>query len=74
MSLTGEQVDILQRWHQLPEDVAEDILEEMRSTGVRMHNTFQNVGKAGYAFNALQRMLLPKNLRASSKTTVNVQS
>ena len=74
MSLTGEQVAILQRWHQLPESVAADTLEDMRSLGVRMHNTFNNVGKAGYAFNALQRMLLPKTLRASAKTTVSVQS
>ena len=37
----------------------------MRRDGVRMQNTFKNVGKAyTYAFNALQRLLLPASLRA----------
>ncbi|KAL1522600.1 hypothetical protein AB1Y20_017583 [Prymnesium parvum] len=74
MSVTSEQVDILRRWHQLPEEAAETVLDSMRRNGVRMHNTFQNVGKAGYAFNRLQRMLLPKSLRATADTTAKVQS
>ena len=49
-------------------------LTRRRRVGVRMHNTFQNVGKAGYAFNSMQRMLLPKSLRATADTTVRVQS
>jgi hypothetical protein len=43
----------------------------MRRDGVRMQNTFKNVGKAGYAFNALQRLLLPASLRAPKDTTVS---
>ena len=47
------------------------LLDAMRRDGVRMQNTFKNVGKAGYAFNALQRLLLPASLRAPKDTTVS---
>jgi hypothetical protein len=39
-----------------------------------MENTLKNVGKAGYAFNGLQVMLLPKNMRAPKGSTANSQS
>ena len=50
---------------------AQPLLDAMRRDGVRMQNTFKNVGKAGYAFNALQRLLLPASLRAPKDTTVS---
>mmetsp|Transcript_91265 Transcript_91265/g.274063 ORF Transcript_91265/g.274063 Transcript_91265/m.274063 type:complete len:92 (+) Transcript_91265:232-507(+) len=74
MSVTAEQVELLHRWHELPEERADAVLDSMRRVGVRMHNTFQNVGKKGYAFNTLQRMFFPKSLRATADTTVRVQS
>jgi len=71
MSVTAEQVALLRRRHELPETEAQPLLDAMRRDGVRMENTFKNVGKAGYAFNALQRMLLPASLRAPKDTTVS---
>ena len=70
MSVTAEQVALLRRRHELPESEAQPLLDAMRRDGVRMQNTFKNVGKAGYAFNALQR-LLPASLRAPKDTTVS---
>ena len=71
MSVTAEQVALLRRRHELPETEAQPLLDAMRRDGVRMQNTFKNVGKAGYAFNALQRLLLPASLRAPKDTTVS---
>ena len=62
---------LLRRRHELPETEAQPLLDAMRRDGVRMQNTFKNVGKAGYAFNALQRLLLPASLRAPKDTTVS---
>ena len=53
------------------DEVVASLLDAMRRDGVRMQNTFKNVGKAGYAFNALQRLLLPASLRAPKDTTVS---
>ena len=51
------------------------MLEAMRRDGCRMENTLKNVGKRGYAFNALQRVLLPSSLRPDANTTcAGVQS
>ena len=71
MSVTAEQVALLRRRHELPKSEAQPLLDAMRRDGVRMQNTFKNVGKAGYAFNALQRLLLPASLRAPKDTTVS---
>ena len=46
------------------------MLSMMRRDGTRMENTKKNVGKRGYAFNALQRLLLPSNLRPEKHTTL----
>ena len=74
MSVTMDQVSVLTRWHQLPAADAHRLLDEMRRDGCRMENTRKNVGKRGYAFNSLQRLLLPQNLRAPADTIANVQS
>lgn len=63
MSVTAEQVQLLQRFHQLPLRQAQTLLDTMRREGCRMENTLKNVGQAGYAFNWLQRQLLPDSLR-----------
>ncbi len=64
------QVGLLSRWHQLPAPEAARLLDQMRRDGCRMENTRKNVGKRGYAFNRLQRLMLPQSLRAPSDTTV----
>lgn len=70
MSVTAEQVSLLQQWHQCSAAGAQRLLDEMRRDGCRMENTRKNVGKRGYAFNGLQRALLPKGLRAAKDTTI----
>ena len=74
MSVTAEQVAVLERWHHLDPGSAPALLDNFRRSGVRMYNTLQNVGKSGYAFNAFQRLLLPRMLRAAANTTVKAQS
>ena len=69
--VVSKTVALLRRRHELPEMEAQPLLDAMRRDGVRMQNTFKNVGKAGYAFNALQRLLLPASLRAPKDTTVS---
>jgi len=70
MSITAEQTAILCRRHGLQGHHAQPMLDAMRRGGVRMHNTTKNVGRTGYAFNALQRLLLPTSLRAPADTTL----
>jgi hypothetical protein len=75
MSVTAEQVTLLRRHHRLPAGEVSPMLEAMRRDGCRMENTLKNVGKRGYAFNALQRVLLPSSLRPDANTTcAGVQS
>ena len=70
MSVTAEQVQLLRMHHELPAYDATRVLLEMRGEGCRMENTRKNVGKRGYAFNALQRLLLPESLRPAAATTL----
>ena len=70
MSVTAEQVDLLRRYHSLSPAVVGPLCNRMRETGCRMENTRKNVGKSGYAFNALQRLLLPSSLRPTAATTL----
>lgn len=70
MSVTAEQVHLLQHHHMLPRQDAARLLYEMRGEGCRMENTRKNVGKRGYAFNRLQRLLLPESLRPAAATTL----
>ena len=70
MSVTAEQVRLLQFNHSLPYAAAGPLLDSMRGEGCRMENTRKNVGKSGYAFNGLQRLLLPESLRPAAATTL----
>jgi len=70
MSVTADQVELLQRYHALPAQAAGPMLTAMRGEGCRMENTLKNVGKRGYAFNSLQRLLLPASLRPAAATTL----
>ncbi|CAH0514228.1 unnamed protein product [Peronospora belbahrii] len=63
MSVTLEQVRILQRHHDLPAHRVPATVSVMRSHGVRIENALKNTGKRQFAFNKLQRSLLPEEYR-----------
>ncbi|RLN97948.1 hypothetical protein BBJ28_00008636 [Nothophytophthora sp. Chile5] len=63
MSVTLEQVRILQRHHDLPVHRVPATVSVMRSHGVRIENALKNTGKRQFAFNKLQRSLLPEDYR-----------
>ncbi|KAI9922224.1 hypothetical protein PsorP6_000229 [Peronosclerospora sorghi] len=63
MSVTLEQVRILQRHHDLPAHRVAATVSVMRSHGVRIENALKNTGKRQFAFNKLQRSLLPEDYR-----------
>lgn len=63
MSVTLEQVRILQRHHDLPLHRIPATVSVMRSHGVRIENALKNTGKRQFAFNKLQRSLLPEEYR-----------
>ena len=58
MSVTLEHAFLLARHHGVSEDVV-DVADTMRAFGVRKDNVKLNTGKTGYAFNALQKRMLP---------------
>ncbi|CAI5744269.1 unnamed protein product [Peronospora destructor] len=68
MSVTLEQVRLLSENHGLPEEFAVRTVSTMRSNGVRLENAFKNTGKRQYAFNALQRSLLPDEYKCPEGT------
>uniref|UniRef100_K3XCX0 Uncharacterized protein n=1 Tax=Globisporangium ultimum (strain ATCC 200006 / CBS 805.95 / DAOM BR144) TaxID=431595 RepID=K3XCX0_GLOUD len=63
MSVTLEQVRILHRHHDLPDNRIPATVSVMRSHGVRIENALKNTGKRQFAFNKLQRSLLPEEYR-----------
>ncbi|DBA04615.1 TPA: hypothetical protein N0F65_012198 [Lagenidium giganteum] len=63
MSVTLEQVRILHRHHDLPAHRIPATVSVMRSHGVRIENALKNTGKRQFAFNKLQRSLLPEEYR-----------
>lgn len=63
MSVTLEQVRILHRHHDLPDNRIPATVSVMRSHGVRIENALKNTGKRQFAFNKLQRSLLPEDYR-----------
>ncbi|GLD99561.1 hypothetical protein PINS_up008287 [Pythium insidiosum] len=68
MSVTLEQGRLLVQHHGLPEAKKADIVAAMRSQGVRLENAFKNTGRRVFAFNALQRSLLPEEYRCPPQT------
>jgi hypothetical protein len=68
MSVTLEQGRILVERHGLPASKKAGIVSVMRSEGVRIENAFKNTGRRVFAFNALQRSLLPEEYRCPPQT------
>ncbi|KAG7384042.1 Phosphatidylinositol 3,4,5-trisphosphate-dependent Rac exchanger 2 protein [Phytophthora pseudosyringae] len=68
MSVTLEQVHLLSENDGLPEEFAVRTVSTMRSNGVRLENALKNTGKRQYAFNALQRSLLPDEYKCPEGT------
>ncbi|KAI9911547.1 hypothetical protein PsorP6_009288 [Peronosclerospora sorghi] len=68
MSVTLEQVRLLSENHGLPDEFAVRTVSTMRSNGVRLENALKNTGKRQYAFNTLQRSLLPDEYKCPEGT------
>lgn len=68
MSVTLEQIQLLCEHHGLPQEFVVRTVSTMRSNGVRLENAFKNTGKRQYAFNALQRSLLPEEYKCPEGT------
>jgi hypothetical protein len=68
MSVTLEQGRILVQQHGLRESKKAGIVAVMRSEGVRIENALKNTGRRVFAFNALQRSLLPEEYRCPPQT------
>ena len=68
MSVTLEQVRLLSENHGLPEEFVVRTVSTMRSNGVRLENALKNTGKRQYAFNSLQRSLLPDEYKCPEGT------
>ncbi|CAI5738557.1 unnamed protein product [Peronospora destructor] len=69
MSVTLEQGRILVQHHGLREHKKASIVSVMRSEGVRIENALKNTGRRVFAFNALQRSLLPEEYRCPPRTS-----
>ncbi|TMW55884.1 hypothetical protein Poli38472_008532 [Pythium oligandrum] len=68
MSVTLEQGHLLADYHGLPAEFLTRTISTMRSNGVRLENAFKNTGKRQFAFNSLQRSLLPDEYKCPEGT------
>lgn len=74
MSCTLEQCRILSLNHNLREDTFYPTLDAMRLTGTRIYNAQKNVGERCYAFNKLQRLMIPYDYRAPEGSYKKLQT
>ena len=73
MAVTMEQARLLHERHAVTEMEASELLDTMRSHGVRWLNMRKNMGALGqYAFNFLQLRLLPEGYRAPKGTYTQI--
>ena len=73
MAVTAEQARLLHERHAVSEAEASELLDAMRSHGVRWLNMRKNVGQLGqYAFNWIQQRLLPEGYRAPKGTYAGI--
>lgn len=63
MSVTWDQARVLYEQHGLSEQHVQHALNLMRTEGVRKLNVLKNTAQSAYAFNVLQRSLLPAIFR-----------
>nr|CCA21139.1 inositol3 putative [Albugo laibachii Nc14] len=68
MSVTLEQGHILMHHHNLAKQEVTRVVSTMRSNGVRLVNVMKNTQKFNYAFNSLQRSILPEEYRCPEGT------
>jgi inositol polyphosphate-4-phosphatase len=73
MAITWEQSRILYEEHGLSESTYQLSMNLMRSEGVRRFNVFKNTGQSSYAFNLIQRNLLPTVYRPPESACGNVE-
>ena len=74
MSSTLEQCRILSLSHNMREDMFYKTLDSMRLTGTRIFNAEKNIGERCYAFNKLQRLMLPYDYRAPDGSYKKLQT
>jgi len=74
MSITWEMSRILEVYHKLPPSNVAAATDEMRVQGVRLENCWKNIGQKKFAFNKLQRSLLPDEYRPNSSVCSHTQS
>ena len=63
VGITLEECMILQRYHNLPREMSQFVLDDLRRNGVRIDVVVKNVGKKRYAFNKIRYFLLPQVYR-----------
>ena len=69
MSVTLEHGRILHKHHNLPQCRIKSTVAVMRTHGARIENAFKNTGKRQFAFNKLQRSLLPEDYRCPDEVS-----
>ena len=68
MSVTYEMVKILQREHEIRDEIFQHVVDSLRSQGTRLICSLKNVGIPKYAFNKMQVMALPAIYRPPEGT------